>query len=59
MFKSSGFIKFAVIVFTVTAFLALCSCKGRTMENMTPSGNTIEVTIMQTNVSDTTQNQIN
>lgn len=41
------FINFAASI-TIVAALLLTACKGRTMENMEPTGDTIEVTIVST-----------
>ena len=44
---SRRFINFALLFCIAALPLALQSCKGRTAENMEPSGDTIEVVIMQ------------
>lgn len=49
MTNSRSFIKFALF-FCITLPLALLvtACKGRTADNMQPTGDTVEVVIMQT-----------
>ena len=48
---SRRFINFAQIFCVALLPIALQSCKGRTAENMEPTGDTVEVVIMQnTNV---------
>ena len=42
------FINFAASISIVAALLLFSACKGRTMENMEPTGDTIEVTIEST-----------
>lgn len=43
---SRRFINFASVIPVALLVLVLCSCKGRTMESMEPTGDTIEVVIM-------------
>lgn len=49
MTNSRSFIKFALF-FCITLPLAILvtACKGRTADNMQPTGDTVEVVIMQT-----------
>lgn len=35
----------AALLFAMVAIGSLCSCKGRTMKNMEPTGDTVEVNI--------------
>lgn len=44
---SIRFIKFAKISSLAFLLFLLGACKGRTMENMEPTGDTVEVVIMQ------------
>ena len=54
---STRIINFAAASGFVAAILLLASCKGRTAENMEPTGDTVEVVIIQP--SDTVSEQIN
>lgn len=49
---SRRFINFAVIFCIGLFSTALTACKGRTMENMEPSGDTVEVVIMQNKIDE-------
>lgn len=44
---SRRFINFALFCCVGLLMLAFQACKGRTMENMEPTGDTVEVVIMQ------------
>lgn len=45
---SRSFSIFATVLSIIGFTMLLTGCKGRTMENMEPTGDTIEVVIMQT-----------
>ena len=49
---SRSFINFAFVFCFGFLMFALLGCKGRTTENMEPTGDTVEVVIMQTNMQD-------
>lgn len=53
---SRRFINFASVIVMTLISSMLGSCKGRTAENMTPTGDTVEVVIM-TPTDETTTNQ--
>ena len=44
---SRRFTKFALLFCIIGSFFTLFGCKGRTADNMEPTGDTIEVVIMQ------------
>ena len=44
---SRSFIKFASIFCLIFLLASLSGCKGRTAENMEPTGDTVEVVVMQ------------
>lgn len=44
---SRSFINFALFFTIITLSIALSGCKGRTMENMVPTGDTVEVVVDQ------------
>ena len=44
---SRSLINFALVSCTIALGCGLFSCKGRTMENMEPTDETVEVVIMQ------------
>lgn len=46
---SRRFIKFALFFCGLMTSTLVSSCKGRTMENMEPEGDTIEVVVTQNN----------
>lgn len=47
MVNSRRFIKFAVCFGVVAFACGITGCKGRTMNNMEPTGDTVEVVILQ------------
>ena len=50
---SQRFLNFAASMTIVAALLLLSSCKGKTVDNMVPLGDTIEVVISQPIETDT------
>ena len=56
MWVSQRFSNFAAAIAFVAALLLLSACKGRTVENMVPDGDTIEVVINRANPQDTLNN---
>ncbi|MCH5226933.1 MAG: hypothetical protein J1F16_03835 [Muribaculaceae bacterium] len=49
---SRRFINFASLFGLLLTSLALGSCKGRTVENMEPTGDTVEVVILQADLDE-------
>ncbi|MCH5238613.1 MAG: hypothetical protein J1F38_00145 [Muribaculaceae bacterium] len=54
---SRRFINFARLFFCISIFAlfslaTFSACKGRTAENMVPTGDTVEVVIMQNNIAE-------
>lgn len=56
---SRSFINFALFSCIVIASACFSSCKGRTMENMEPTGDTVEVVILQDSDQEINQQQQN
>lgn len=57
MSVSRSFSNFAKLSCLVILTVAAVSCKGRTLENIEPTGDTIEVVIMQDQNTDEETNQ--
>lgn len=49
---SRRFINFASYILSTLLLLAMASCKGRTLENVEPTGDTVEVVIAQDTEND-------